>query len=265
MQTKSYRRVLTIAGSDSGGGAGIQADIKTISALGCYASSAITCITAQNTVGVQAVEPLSVGIITAQISSVLNDIGADAIKIGMLGSPEIAHAVAQVLSGVSVPIVLDPVLVATSGDVLTKCETIEVIKSELMPLATVITPNLEEAVQLTGFTDARAWEVLRRQASKALLLKGGHGTDELLTDCLYMDSGVRKFVNERIDTVNTHGTGCTLSSAIACYLALGESLEDSVSLAIKYVHKAIATAVGYKFGAGHGAVCHFYKYWANEC
>lgn len=262
MQIKNYKRVLTIAGSDSGGGAGVQADIKTISALGCYAASAITCITAQNTMAVQAIEPLSVEIIRAQIHSVLSDIGVDAIKIGMLASPEIAHAVAQSIGELNVPIVLDPVLVATSGNRLTLDSTIEVIVDELMPLATIITPNLDEAAQLTGgYTDSRAWSYLESRGAKALLIKGGHGTSELLSDTLYHGEMVSVFNNERIQTVNTHGTGCTLSSAIASYLALGFSLHDAVEMAITYTHKAIATGAQYHLGSGHGAVHHFFRIW----
>lgn len=261
MLTKTYKRVLTIAGSDSGGGAGIQADIKTISALGGYATSAITCITAQNTVGVQAIEQISPQIIKAQIESVLSDIGADAIKIGMLGSPAIAQAVADALRGFRAPIVLDPVLVATSGDTLTEQTTIDIILNELMPIVALITPNLEEAKQLTGACDDSAWEILRSKGAAALLLKGGHGTSNTLTDSLFMDKGVLRFENERIDTINTHGTGCSLSSAIATFMAHGQPLEEAVAGAIKYVHKAIATAAEYKLGKGHGAIHHFYRYW----
>lgn len=261
MQTKNYVRVLTIAGSDSGAGAGIQADIKTISALGCYAASAITCITAQNTIGVQAIEPLSVNIIRAQIESVLSDIGVDAIKIGMLGSAEIANSVADMLRGVSVPIVLDPVLVATSGDKLTKEDAKEVILDRLMPICTIITPNISEAEQLSGYSDSRAWDILNKRGAKALLLKGGHGSGDILVDTLYTADGVCKYINERIDTPNTHGTGCSLSSAIASMLAQGQEIEPSVAAAIKYVHKAIATAADYRLGSGHGAIHHFYRYW----
>lgn len=261
MQTKKYKKVLVIAGSDSGGGAGIQADIKSVSALGCYAASAITCVTAQNTVGVMAIESLSVDMVKSQIHAVLSDIGVDAVKIGMLGSPEIAQAVADCLKGVCAPIVLDPVLVATSGDVLTKKETIATIINELVPLATVVTPNLEEALIMTGYDNEQAWQVLHRAGAKALLLKGGHSQGDTLKDRLYTQNGVVEFANQRVDTPNTHGTGCTLSSAIAAYLAHGEELELAVSMAIKYVHDAIVAGADYQLGAGHGAVHHFHKQW----
>lgn len=253
--------MLTIAGSDSGGGAGIQADIKTISACWCYACSAITCVTAQNTVGVQAIEPLSVDIIRAQIDSVLSDIGVDAIKIGMLGSPEIACAIAAKLRNIDVPIVLDPVLVATSGDVLTKKETIEVIVNELIPLATVVTPNLEEARVLTGYDDERAWQFFREKGAKALLLKGGHGTEDELSDILFTFEKNYEYRNHRIHTKNTHGTGCSLSSAIASYLARGAEIHEAVEFAVEYVHRAIAAGADYELGGGHGAVNHFYRFW----
>lgn len=262
MQTKSYKRVLAIAGSDSGGGAGIQADIKTISALGCFAATALTCVTAQNTLGVQAVEPLGEQIIRQQIRSVLDDVGVDAVKIGMLGSPEIARVVALELRGVDAPIVLDPVLVATSGDVLTTHETIRVILDELMPLAAIITPNLIEARELTHESEAEAvWRSLESLGARALLLKGGHATGDVLSDYLFTANDCVEFRAERINTPNTHGTGCTLSSAIAAYLALGFGLEDAVAQATGYIHKAIATAAEYRLGHGHGPVHHFFRFW----
>lgn len=263
----TYHRVLTIAGSDSGGGAGIQADIKTISAIGCYASSAITCITAQNTIGVQAVEPLSIKIIESQIRSVLDDIGADAVKIGMLGSPSIARCVARILSEYRVSnIVLDPVLVATSGDELTTTETIDVIVNELMPLAAVTTPNLIEAERMAPMAagDSEAtWDALRARGARALLIKGGHDIHnlEMVTDLLFTIGSTEPYLfsSPRIDTVNTHGTGCTLSSAIASYLAHGFDLVQATDLAKDYIYHAIASAREYKLGHGHGPVDHFYK------
>lgn len=261
MQTKNYKKILIIAGSDSGGGAGIQADIKSVSALGCYAMTAITCVTAQNTLGVRAIESMSAEMVRCQIEAVLSDIGTDAVKIGMLGSPEIAHAVAESLKGLDVPIVLDPVLVATSGDVLTTGETIATIVRELVPIASVVTPNLEEAVKMTGYDDHRAWQVMRQAGAKALLLKGGHSVGEVLVDRLYTEDGVCEFSNPRIDTQNTHGTGCTLSSAIAAYLAGGYSLERAVAEAVEYVHRAIMAGAEYRLGGGHGSVHHFHGQW----
>lgn len=267
---KRYTRVLTIAGSDSGGGAGIQADIKTISACGCYAASAITAITAQNTVGVRDVYPLNTGLVISQIEAVLDDIGVDAVKIGMLGSAEITIAVADTLKRYGVEnIVLDPVLVATSGDTLTASGAVEAILTHLMPIARIVTPNLIEASVLSGVSisseadyDA-VWQVLSQRGANALLLKAGHSSGDMLFDTLFEATTGSKavFATERIHTANTHGTGCTLSSAIASFLALGFELEDAVREAICYVHKAIGAACEYKLGEGHGPVHHFHKFW----
>ena len=263
------KRVLTIAGSDSGGGAGIQADIKTISAIGCYAASAITAVTAQNTLGVVAVEALSPEIVEQQIRAVLDDIGADAVKIGMLANTEIVELVASLMREYDPPfIVLDPVLVATSGDRLTRSSATEAILTQLMPLATVITPNIPETEQLTGVTIdsplsyAAAWQVLRQQGARAVLLKGGHLEDRQLTDTLFTvkDSLPHTYLHERIDTPNTHGTGCTLSSAIASYLALGHPLSRAVGHATDFIHQAIAAGSDLHIGEGHGPVDHFFQF-----
>lgn len=263
------KRVLTIAGSDSGGGAGIQADIKTISALSCYASSVITAVTAQNTLGVAAVEPLSPEIIEKQIRAVLDDIGADAVKIGMLATAEIVERVAALMKEYDPPfIVLDPVLVATSGDVLTEGSATEAIVARLMPLATVTTPNIPEAERLTGLTIESAmdyepvWTALREQGAKALLLKGGHLMDDTLTDTLFTarEQLPRVYTHERIDTQNTHGTGCTLSSALASYLALGHPLSRAVGHAADFIHNAIAAGADLRIGEGHGPVDHFFGF-----
>lgn len=267
------KRVLTIAGSDSGGGAGIQADIKTISALGCYASSVVTAVTAQNTLGVTAVEPLSTDIIEKQIRAVLDDIGADAIKIGMLATAEIVELVAKLMKEYEPPfIVVDPVLTATSGDVLTEGSATEAIVTQLMPFATVLTPNIPEAETLTDLTiestmDYRpVWNNLRGQGARALLIKGGHLSNNELTDTLFTtkEQLPHIYTHERIETKNTHGTGCTLSSAIACYLALGHPLARAVGHATDFIHQAIEAGQDLHIGEGHGPVDHFFRYRDNR-
>jgi len=249
-------RVLAIAGSDSSGGAGIQADIKTITMLSGYAMTAITAVTAQNTLGVAAIEVLSSGLVAAQIDACLSDIGADAVKIGMLGSPDNAHAVAQSLHDRGIPVVFDPVMVATSGSVLADDATIASFEP-LMRLATVITPNLPELAALTG-SQANSFEEVAEAAAQlaercgcAVLAKGGHAEGDRVYDVL-IDPGNRaaSFDEPRIDTVHTHGTGCTLSSAIATLLGHGQPLEHAVRLARQYVRKGLANAPG--FGSGSG-------------
>lgn len=259
----SYKRFLTIAGSDSGGGAGIQADIKTATALGCFASSVITAITVQNTVGVRGVMPVPADIIEAQGRAVLEDIGADAVKIGMLGSAAAADVVRRLLADFKCKnIVLDPVLVATSGDSLA-AEGVRAAILKLLPVVDLLTPNIPETKALTGIDinsedDVhKAWKILKNQGLRALLVKGGHaaswqGQGELC-DYLFTDSGVEKFISERIETNNSHGTGCTLSSAIAAQLALGaNSMQDAVREATFFTHKAILRGREYKLGEGHG-------------
>jgi hydroxymethylpyrimidine/phosphomethylpyrimidine kinase len=253
-------RILSIAGSDSSGGAGIQADIKTITMLGGYAMTAITAVTAQNTLGVTMVEALSPEMVGAQIDACLSDIGADAIKIGMLGSPEVAAVVAERLEGLTIPIVFDPVMVATSGSVLADAATIAGFE-RLMKLATLATPNLPELAALTGETvdsfDAMAHAAvhLAERTDRAVLAKGGHGEGSRIRDLLVdLDRRSVTFEDERIDKPHTHGTGCTLSSAIATLLGHGQSLEHSVKLARQFVRKAIEGAPG--FGSGHGPMGH---------
>ena len=240
-------RILAIAGSDSSGGAGVQADIKTITMLGGYAMTAITAVTAQNTLGVTAVEALSPEMVAAQIDACLADIGADAVKIGMLGSPEIAHLVADRLERLDVPIVFDPVMVATSGAVLADTATIAAFE-RLMALATVTTPNVPELASLGG-SEAMATRRVRYLA-KGGDAEGSQVTDELVQpgkpDVLWTDG--------RIDTRHTHGTGCTLSSAIATYLAMGLDLPDAVGKARDFVRAALLAAPG--FGSGHGPMGH---------
>lgn len=253
-------RILAIAGSDSSGGAGIQADIKTVTMLGGYAMTALTAITAQNTSGVQAVEMLPAGLVVAQIDSCLADIGADAIKIGMLGSPEIAHAVAERLAGFDGHVVFDPVMVATSGAVLANPETIAAF-AELMRRATLATPNLPELEALTGMpcdtpdAIAAAAHKLAADHGCAVLAKGGHGEGERVIDRLVFPNGdFASFDHARIETRHTHGTGCTLSSAIATLLAHEQPLDHAVRLARRFVVEAIDKAPG--FGAGNGPLGH---------
>lgn len=263
---KKYPRVLTIAGSDSGGGAGIQADIKSISANGCYALSVITALTAQNTKGVFAIHPVPVDFVRQQLDAVLEDIGADVVKIGMLFSPELIEAVAEGLTGHGVRlIVLDPVMVATSGDPLLEQEAVDTLKEKLMPLATLLTPNLPEAEMLLGHRLCGAEE--RREAAEELcrfgcrnvLLKGGH-LQENADDLLWLDEEKRDILlsSPRIDTRNTHGTGCTLSSAIASGLARGLCIEDAVRAGKKYITEAIRSGAAYRLGKGNGPVDHFF-------
>jgi len=267
---KQYKRVLTIAGSDSGGGAGIQADIKTISACGCYAMSAITAITVQNTIGVSDVYPVPPEAIDGQISSVLDDIGADAVKIGMLHSSEVIQTVTNALMKYNLTnLVLDPVMVATSGDKLLQDDAIETLRNTLMPIVRVITPNIPEAEILLGQKINSQHELL--QAAKKLslngkvsvMLKAGHLTDIELVDVLYNveDDNILTLKSKRVSTKNTHGTGCTLSSAIASFLAYGLPLDDAVKNAKKYIDQAIVNGAKYSLGKGHGPVHHFFKYW----
>ncbi len=254
---------LTIAGSDSGGGAGIQADLKTFHQLGVFGTSAITAITAQNTVGVMAWEPVSVDLVRKQIEAVATDLSPAAFKSGMLATREIISVVAEEIRRFELPnYVLDPVMVATSGDLLIEKSAVSTIISELIPLATVITPNADEArvltdVKIESVDDMRhAAESLAKMGARAVLLKGGHvrEADGEIVDLLF-DGNFSEFRHPRIDTWNTHGTGCTLSAAIAANLALGASLHDAVDSSIAFVHEAIATAP--KLGSGHGPLNHF--------
>lgn len=270
MNNRQYKRVLTIAGSDSGGGAGIQADLKAISACGAYGMTAITAITAQNTRGVSGIHPVPVEMIEKQIRAVVEDIGVDAVKIGMLHSAEVIETVARLLKEYQCPhIVLDPVMVATSGDKLLQDEAIDALKSALIPLADLITPNIPEAAILLGKKELdtnvlpAAARELGKLGSKAVLLKSGHIDRSRLTDILFESAGGLSYMFDykRIETDNTHGTGCTLSSAIAASLALGHPLQEAVRLASDYIHEAIARGADYTLGGGHGPVHHFYKFW----
>ncbi|GAB3752454.1 bifunctional hydroxymethylpyrimidine kinase/phosphomethylpyrimidine kinase [Spirosoma pomorum] len=266
---KTYTRVLTIAGSDSGGGAGIQADLKTISALGCYGLSVITALTAQNTLGVTTIHPVPPAFVAEQIKAVLSDIGADAIKIGMLHSPDIIRTINDTLREFDVQnIVIDPVMVATSGDKLLQDDAIDALKTHLLPMAMVITPNLPEAGVLLGrtletFDDLRqAANDLSSQYPGAVLVKGGHLLNRDSTDILCPKPGEQLlFPTQRIVTPNSHGTGCTLSSAIAAGLAQGLSLRDAVEQAKTYLTGALQAGAAYKLGHGHGPVHHFFSIW----
>lgn len=255
-------RVLSIAGSDSGGGAGIQADIKTIAALGGYAATVVTAITAQNTLGVRAIHPVPANIVRAQIDAVLEDIGADCIKTGMLASAEIIEAVCERLNALSphVPRVIDPVMVATSGDRLMQANAVAALKALLIPGAALLTPNIPEAEILTGLqiTDdammQRAAQAILAMGAKAVLMKGGHRTGAQVSDWLVTVDEVMVITEPRLDTRQTHGTGCTLASAVATGLAQGMTLSAAFTRAHAYVREAIRTAPG--FGAGHGPLNH---------
>jgi len=242
-------RVLIIAGSDSGGGAGIQADLKTVAMLGGHGMTAITAITAQNSLGVTAVEPVTTAMVLAQIDAVVSDIGVDAVKIGMIGSAQTAHAVAEVLETMrGIAIVFDPVMVATSGSVLADAETIAAF-GRLMAIATVTTPNLPELDALTaGSGDALA---LAKKFGTAIMVKGGHAAGDHIIDRLIAADGIEtRWKDTRIDTRHSHGTGCTLASAIATGLAAGMALPDAIARARAYVRQALIAAPG--LGGGHG-------------
>jgi len=269
-ELKTYRRVLTIAGSDSGGGAGIQADLKTIAANGCYGMSVITALTAQNTCGVMGIHPVPVEFVVQQMDAVLSDIGVDAVKIGMLFSPELIETVARKLMEYGVQhIVLDPVMVATSGDKLLQEDAVEALKTRLIPMAEIITPNLPEAEVLLGRKILSSEEVFAATADLvqlgcgSVLVKGGHLEGVECDDCLYLGPEKRwvQLEGERIETVNTHGTGCTLSSAIASFIAQGATLEVAVRKAKGYIMEAIRDGAAYRIGQGHGPVHHFHRFW----
>ncbi len=253
-------RVLIIAGSDSGGGAGIQADIKAVTALGGYAATAVTAITVQNTLGVTGVHPIPLDILAAQARAVLSDIGADVIKTGMLGSRDTVETVAYLLDEAGVPAVIDPVMVAKGGAALLDDSALGAVRRLMIPRAALLTPNAPEAEVLTGLpcrtTDdlRRAGEALLSLGARAVLMKGGHIEGDRLVDILMTPAGETRFENPRIETRHTHGTGCTLASACATGLAQGLSLNAAVARAWNYVHEAMLRAPG--FGAGHGPLDH---------
>ena len=255
-------RVLIIAGSDSSGGAGIQADVKTCAAFGVYSATAITAVTAQNTVGVQMVEAMSAEMVEAQMRSVLTDIGADVIKIGMLANAEIIKTVAAIITELAedIPVVLDPVLVSTSGDALLETSAVEALKEHLLPLADVITPNSIEATVLTGITIddvdgmIEAGEALLEMGAYNALMKGGHVDGKNIIDVLVTPEGNQIMTAPRIYSRHTHGTGCTLASAVAALLAQGAPIEIAVQEAREFVFEAIKTAP--KLGKGNGPLNH---------
>lgn len=265
-----YKRVLSIAGSDPSGGAGIQADLKTISACGCFATTAITAIVDENTVGVYGVHPVPIDFVKGQIKSVLDDIGADAIKIGMLHSSELIRAVIASIESYGIRnIVLDPVMVATSGDKLLQDEAITTLRDELIPRARVITPNIPEAEILLGRKIegqaqlAQCARDLSQGRKVSVLLKAGHLTDDTLTDILYNaeTDEVVELTSQRVATRNTHGTGCTFSSAVASFLAHDLPLNEAVRRAKDYISSAIVQGAEYEIGKGHGPVHHFHNFW----
>jgi hydroxymethylpyrimidine/phosphomethylpyrimidine kinase len=253
-------RVLIFAGSDSGGGAGVQADIKAVTALGGHATTAITAITVQNTLGVSGVHPLPNDLVIAQARAVLDDIGTDAIKTGMLGDAALIEAVAEVIAAAKAPTVVDPVMVAKGGAALLEPYAVQALADALIPLATLLTPNAPEAAALTGLvvetTDdlRRAGQRLLERGASAVLMKGGHIAGDRVIDLLITPVAETRFETGRIDTRHTHGTGCTLASACAVGLAQGHTLERSVERARAYVQEAIRRAPG--FGAGHGPLDH---------
>lgn len=257
--------ILSIAGSDPSGGAGIQADIKAISANGGYAMAVITGLTAQNTCGVRAVDMVSPSMILAQIDAIKEDIRIDAIKIGMLGDAATIDTVAKALEGLRVPVVLDPVMVAKGGDRLLAADAVKALRDKLLPLATVLTPNLPEAADLLGAAEAEDLQTMTKHAEalhdlgcEAVLIKGGHlGTGES-TDILLSKEGTTQFHAPRSSTKNTHGTGCTLSSALATQIGAGHPLPKAAQRAKAYITNAIQAADGLNVGGGHGPVHHFY-------
>ena len=259
---------MTIAGSDSGGGAGIQADLKTFSALGVYGASVITAVTAQNTMAVTDMHPIPNATVAAQIEAVLGDIRVDCIKIGMLGDASLIETVAETLKGYDGPVVLDPVMVAKSGARLLPDAARAALIAHLLPRADLLTPNLPEAAALLGCAEAMSdadmqaqGARLRDMGARAVLMKGGHGQSETCTDWLIADQTLRLDA-PRIMTRNTHGTGCTLSSAIAAGLARGQTLPNAVETAHGWLHRAILAADGLQIGHGHGPVHHFHEVWA---
>lgn len=260
---------LTIAGSDSGGGAGIQADLKAMSALGVYGASVITAVTAQNTQAVTAVHGIPLDVISAQIDAVLSDLDVDAIKIGMLATPEIIQTVSDGIKDFAGPIVLDPVMIAKSGDALLAREAVQTLREVLLPRATLLTPNLPEAACLLDILVAETPEEMEGQGralcqlgAGAVLMKGGHASGAVCHDLLVSVDGVMaEYTAQRQHTRNTHGTGCTLSSSIAAGLAKGLQLEQAVAEAHTYLQGAIGQADSLDIGRGHGPVHHFYRAW----
>lgn len=266
MSKYKYPVVLSIAGSDSGGGAGIQADLKTMSALGCFGTTAITAVTVQNTVGVSGIHAIPVEVVKAQIKAVMDDLKPSAIKIGMVHSAELAIGIAEVLGHYPhIPVVFDPVMVATSGDSLISSDTVATLKVQLFPIAWLVTPNLDEAAILAemGITTVgdmkNSAKKIMSYGCNAVLVKGGHLKGPDLFDVyLDKDGNERIYRATAVDTINTHGTGCSLSSAIACFIALGNDLDISISKSKKYIQNAIEQGKDVQTGKGHGPLNHFF-------
>lgn len=267
---RKYKVALSIAGSDPSGGAGLQADLKTFSACGCYGATAVVAVVDENTEGVTGVHPVPVNFVVGQIRSVMDDIGADAVKIGMLHSSELIVAVRETLGRYDIRnIVLDPVMVATSGDPLLEEDAVGTLKNVLVPFARVITPNIPEAEILLGERIQsqddlpECARMLSQDGKVSVLLKAGHLSDEKLVDVFYNaeTDEILKLESRRLDTKNTHGTGCTLSSAVASFLARGYSLNDAVRSAKDYITRAIEAGGRYEIGHGHGPVHHFFNFW----
>lgn len=269
--SKPIANVLTIAGSDPSGGAGIQADLKAFSARGVYGASVITALTAQNTVAVTGIHDVPPAFIEAQLDAVLSDLDVAAVKIGMLSQPAVIEVVAKALERYAVPhVVLDPVMVAKSGDHLLQRAAVSALRDRLLPLATVLTPNLPEAGVLLDQPPpedeegmVQAGEALRALGSKAVLMKGGHLKGDLCVDLLVESAGLLRFVSPRVETQNTHGTGCSLSSAVAAELAKGLALPEAVRAATAWLGEAIRRADDLHVGAGHGPVHHFHSLWGD--
>lgn len=261
-ESKPQGRVLIIAGSDSSGGAGIQADIKTCAAFGAYSMTAITAITVQNTLGVQQVEFLDAELVRAQIKACVSDIGVDVVKIGMLGTKAIIDVVAEEIEALDAFIVLDPVAVATSGDKLLETDAMEALKTTLLPLADLVTPNVPEAEWLSGLKIedvddlTKAGDALLEKGVYAALMKGGHLSSKSVVDVLVSEEGANVMSGPRLYTRHTHGTGCTLASAVAANMALGVSLDAAVMISREFVFEAIRTAPGFGSTDGHGPLNH---------
>jgi hydroxymethylpyrimidine/phosphomethylpyrimidine kinase len=268
---KAYKTVLTIAGSDGSGGAGIQADIKTFAALECYGLSVITALTAQNTMGVTVIYPVAETCVIEQFRAIASDISIDAVKIGMLGTTGMIRTISALLRELqgNPPIILDSVLGSSGGTFLLPLDAIPVLKAELFPLASIITPNLPETALLTDMKYLPATpESIEEAAMKlhetgtgSVLIKGGHGDGENCCDCLLYDDRFFWFSSKKIRTNNTHGTGCTLSSAIAAYMARGETIENAVGKAKTYINEALRAGSAFRLGHGNGPLHHFYRQW----
>jgi hydroxymethylpyrimidine/phosphomethylpyrimidine kinase len=274
-QTAKTPIALTIAGSDSGGGAGVQADLKAFSALGVYGASVLTAITAQNTVTVSAVHEVPADIVGAQITAVLDDLDVDSIKIGMLFSVPIIKIVAECLDAFKGTVILDPVMIAKSGDALLQADAVEAMKTHMLPRADLLTPNLPEAAGLLGMADAQNLTQAQAQGAAlldlgpgAVLMKGGHSAGDICTDLLITDeNGARRtnrFEAPRVPTRNTHGTGCTYSASIAAFVARGMILPEATQAAHTYLQGAIGAADTLQIGSGHGPVHHFHQSWQGK-